>query len=415
MRILHILDHSLPLHSGYSFRTASIIREQRMLGWETVHLTTPRQNSNGEDHEIASDLGFYRTSLKSTPVQRIPVFGGYLAEMISTSRRIGELISRFKPDILHAHSPVLTALPALNLGRKFGLPIVYEVRALWEDGAVDLGTTYAGSARYRATRAMESYVMRNVGHVTTICEGLRSEIISRGISESRVTVIPNAVDSKSFVFNPPVDISLRTRFNLEGKTVIGFIGSFYGYEGLELLIESFALISRRRPDLRLLFAGGGPREKQMQELVKQLGIGEAVIFLGRVPHAEVQGVYSVLDILAYPRLPARVTELVTPLKPLEAMAQGRIVVASDVGGHRELIRDGETGYLFSAGDRQALAFKLEQTISARSDWPRILNQARIFVETERTWALSVGRYRSVYEGLTKGPEQLSSKSRKGGE
>jgi glycogen(starch) synthase len=126
------------------------------------------------------------------------------------------------------------------------------------------------------------------------------------------------------------------------------------------------------------------------------GLQEHVIFTGRVPHAEVQRYYELIDVLAYPRLPIRLTELVTPLKPLEAMAQGRMLVASDVGGHRELIRHGETGFLFRAGDAAALAGAIDDVLVRRPFWPKFREQARRFVEVERTWASSVARYREVY-------------------
>ena len=103
--------------------------------------------------------------------------------------------------------------------------------------------------------------------------------------------------------------------------------------------------------------------------------------------------------LAYPRHRIRLTEIVTPLKPLEAMAQGRMLVASDVGGHRELIRDGETGMLFPAGNARALADAIESVLARRAEWPMIRARARRFVETERTWARSVVRYAAVYEPL----------------
>lgn len=112
-----------------------------------------------------------------------------------------------------------------------------------------------------------------------------------------------------------------------------------------------------------------------------------------------QRYYELIDVLAYPRLPIRLTELVTPLKPLEAMAQGRMFVASDVGGHRELVRDGETGFLFKAGDAEALEIALERVLSQRERWPKILLQARRFIEVERTWAASVARYAEVYESV----------------
>jgi hypothetical protein len=397
MRILHVLDHSLPLHSGYSFRTAAILREQRALGWETQHVTTPRHGPARTRQEAADGWTFHRTDASPGWLSRLPSAGPYLAEMQATAHRLDGLIEEFQPDILHAHSPVLTALPALWQGRRHGVPVVYEVRAIWEDGAVDHGTTASGSMRYRLTRALESFVLRRADRVTTICDGLRREICARGVAAERVTVIPNAVDPLLFAFDPPADEALRTRLGLAGATVLGFIGSFYGYEGLEMLVESFALLCQRRADLRLLLVGSGMREPALRRLVAELNLGEQVIFAGSVPHAEVQRYYSVVDVFVYPRLSVRVTEIVTPLKPLEAMAQGRIVVASDVGGHRELVRDAETGFLFAAGDVAALAATITRVVAERASWDRIRQSARRYVESERTWKSSVARYAAVYE------------------
>ncbi|MGE5102482.1 MAG: TIGR04063 family PEP-CTERM/XrtA system glycosyltransferase [Deltaproteobacteria bacterium] len=397
MRVLHVLDHSLPLHSGYAFRTAAILREQRALGWETHHLTTPRHGSSSQPSETAGGLTFHRTPPPAGWRSRLPGAGRYLDEMHATEARLDELIDRIAPDVLHAHSPVLTALPALKIARKRHIPLVYEVRALWEDGAVDHGTTRAHSLRYRATRSLETYVLKRASQVTTICDGLGREIVSRGVRAERITVIPNAVDTSAFAFGVASDRELQARLGLQGSVVLGFIGSFYGYEGLDLLIDAFAELARARSDVRLVFVGGGPREEAMKVRAVQSGAADRIIFAGRVPHDDVQRYYSVIDLLVYPRLPVRVTELVTPLKPLEAMAQGRLLVASDVGGQRELVRDGETGFLFRAGSATALVERVNEVLASRDAWARIRAQARKYVETERTWRMSVARYGAVYD------------------
>lgn len=398
MRILHVLDHSLPLHSGYAFRTLAILREQRALGWETLQVTTPRHGITAGEVEESEGFRFHRTRV---PQRMLPAFPGaiYLREMAATARRIDELCESFQPDILQAHSPVLNALPALNVGRKRGIPVVYEIRALWEDAAVDHGKTYEGSLRYRISRALETFALRHADHITTICEGLRLEIMARGIAAERVTVIPNAVDTEAFRLGTQPDAMLRSKLGLDGKTVVGFAGSFYAYEGLDLLIEAAAQLLPLHPKLRVLLVGGGPQEHALKHRAAERGLERRVIFAGRVAHAEVQRYYDLIDVLAYPRYRMRLTDIVTPLKPLEAMAQGRMFVASDVGGHRELVRDGETGFLFPAGDTGALAKAIENVLGQQAEWPRIRAQARSFVETERTWARSVAGYADVYASL----------------
>jgi PEP-CTERM/exosortase A-associated glycosyltransferase len=399
MRILHVLDHSLPLHSGYTFRTAAILREQRALGWETLQLTTPRHGTFTAGEEEVGGLHFLRTPFAPGWRSRIPAVGAYLDEMRATERRLDEIIECRRPDVLHAHSPVLNALPAITAGRRHGIPVVYEVRACWEDAAVDHGSTTEGSLRYRATRALETYALRRADAVTVICEGLRREFESRGIPADKITVIPNAVDVHSFRFGAQPDAELRRKLGLQGATVLGFLGSFYAYEGLDLLIDAVPRLLPARPQLRVLLVGGGPQEAGLKAQARRLGITDKVIFAGRVPHAEVQRYYDLVDLLAYPRCPMRLTELVTPLKPLEAMAQGQILVASDVGGHRELIRDGDTGYLFAAGSVESLAQAIERALSLRHAWGEMRLRGRRFVEIERTWSHSVARYREVYGRL----------------
>jgi PEP-CTERM/exosortase A-associated glycosyltransferase len=389
LRILHVLDHSAPLHSGYTFRTLAILREQRALGWDTRQLTTPKQGPGQARQETVDGLTFLRTPSHAD--------AGLMAQMRLTAQRLEEVVAESRPDLIHAHSPVLNALPSLWVGRRTRLPVVYEMRASWEDAAVDHGTTNEGSLRYRVSRAMESFALRRAAQVTTICDGLRDDIARRGIPEQRITVIPNAVDVGVFRSGSEPDAKLRRELGLEGATVLGFAGSFYGYEGLHLLVEAAQRMLPRHPMLRVLLVGGGPQEQALKAQVASAGLQERVIFAGRVPHAQVQRYYDLIDVLAYPRLPIRLTELVTPLKPLEAMAQGRMFVASDVGGHRELIRDRETGFLFRAGDVEALQRALEELLSHRELWPQIRAQARRFVEVERTWAGSVARYAEVYD------------------
>jgi PEP-CTERM/exosortase A-associated glycosyltransferase len=399
MRVLHILDHSVPLQSGYVFRTLAILREQRALGWETLHLTGPKQGTGAATEEQVNGWHFYRTpgarSLLDavTGVAEIKLMG-------NIASRLDEVARRVRPDVLHAHSPVLNAIPALRVGRRLGIPVVYELRALWEDAAVDHGTARQGGLRYRVSRGLESWVLRRADAVTTICEGLRRDIVARGIPPEKVTVIPNAVDVEAFAARGAADARLKHELGLDGAPVLGFIGSFFAYEGLAVLLRALRLLNAQGEPLRVLLVGGGRQEAELKRLAAELGIENQVVFAGRVPHHHVQRYYDLIDVLVYPRLSMRLTELVTPLKPLEAMAQGRLVVASDVGGHRELIRDGETGTLFKAGDPEALAGAVRLLLNQPARWPGLKAAARRYVETERNWKGSVARYADIYGRIT---------------
>ena len=182
--------------------------------------------------------------------------------------------------------------------------------------------------------------------------------------------------------------------------MVGFIGSFFDYEGLDDLIAAMPLLLAKRPRAHLLLVGGGPMEEALKRQAGASSAAERIHFIGRVPHEEVDRYYSLIDVLAYPRKAMRLTELVTPLKPLEAMAQRKLVVASNVGGHRELIEDGVTGSLFPAGDPQALADALDALIGNREKWEQRRDVARRFVETDRNWSSNISRYIPVYQRLT---------------
>ena len=394
MHILHILDHSIPLQSGYTFRTRNILRQQRALGWQTSHLTGPKQTGCTLEREEVDGLLFHRTPATAAG-------GGWLPEPLAViaalGRRLDQVIEELRPDLLHAHSPALDGIAALRAGRRHRLPVVYECRAFWEDAAVDHGTSREWGVRYRLTRLMESWVFRRADAITTICAGLRDEIIGRGIAAGKITVIPNAVDLAQFGSADEPDAALQAQLGLTGQRVLGFVGSFYGYEGLDLAVAALAQIGD--PAVKLLLVGGGPQEQALRAQVERLGLGQRVIFTGRVPHQEVNRYYSLIDLLLYPRHSMRLTDLVRPLKPLEAMAQQKLLLASDVGGHRELIEDGRTGWLFPAGDAAALARRAEQILAQPDEWPKIRAAGRAFVEQERNWPASVARYRDLYARL----------------
>jgi len=401
IKILHVLDHSLPLHSGYVFRTLAILREQRARGWETIHVTSPKHRVAEASVEQVEGLTFHRSLRPKGPWAAVPV-AKELREIALTARAVARVVRDARPDILQASSPVLNALAALRVGRRYGIPVVYEVRALWEDAAAANGAAPEGGPRYRLSRAVETHALKRVDAVTTICEGLRREIIGRGVPAAKVTVIPNAVDVARFVARDVRDEALARALGLAGRTVLGFLGSFYPYEGLDLVIAALPEVLRAMPETVLLLVGGGPAEDELRALARRLGVGERVIFAGRVPQGEIARYYGLVDLLVYPRHSMRLTELVTPLKPLEAMAQKRAFLASDVGGHRELVRDGETGFLFRAGDRADLARKIVSILAARERWPAVLEAGRRFVEEERNWRRSVARYQPVYERLLAG-------------
>ena len=243
-------------------------------------------------------------------------------------------------------------------------------------------------------------MVKNVASVTTICDGLKQDLVSRGVSAEKITLIPNAVDISKFSGPTETRKDLIDSLNLEDKTVLGFIGSFYDYEGLDILLSSMKSILSRVPNACLLLVGGGPEEENLKAQTKKLHLGNRVIFTGRVPHDKVQDYYNLVDIFVYPRKKMRLTDLVTPLKPLEAMAQHKLVAASDIGGHRELIEDGKTGMLFEPDKPAALAIKIAELVEIKDEWPKIHAAGRHYVEEVRNWKNSISNYPAIYKRIT---------------
>ena len=404
-RILHVLDHSLPVHSGYTFRTRAILKAQEQMGWQVRGITGLRHRLEGpgvEGHgvESADGLTFHRTPGQPSG----PVGLREWREIRMHAAAIDAVCEEWRPDILHAHSPALCGQAALRVARRRGIPLVYEIRAFWEDAAVGNGTGGEGSLKYRLTRELENRVVAQANAVVTICRGLRDDLIARGFDGRRITIMPNGVDLALFGTPPEPEAALAAELGLLGADgrpcpVIGFIGSFYDYEGLDDLIAAMPLLVARQPDARLLMVGGGPCEASLRAQAETSPAAGAIRFVGRVPHDQVERYYALADVMAYPRKRSRLTDLVTPLKPLEAMAQGKIVAVSDVGGHRELVTHGQTGTLFAADSPQACAEALASLLEARADWPRIRETARAHVRASHDWAVNAQRYRDVYQPL----------------
>jgi len=398
-RILHVLDHSLPAHSGYTFRTRALMKAQVAKGWQVAGVTGVRHPEPGPDGETVDGLTFYRTP----PIGAAPSPIREWREIGALARRIEALVGEWQPDLLHAHSPVLDGLAALRVGKKLGIPVLYEIRAFWEDAAVGNGTGREGSAKYFLTRQLETHAVKSADAVAVICEGLRGDLIARGVDPGKIIVSPNGVDLELFGDPPPRDARLAGDLGLgDDDAVIGFIGSFYDYEGIDDLIAAMPALVAAQPGARLLLVGGGPMEAALKAQAAASPVAERIHFVGRVPHNAVERYYSLIDILAYPRKKMRLTDLVTPLKPLEAMAQGKLVAASDVGGHRELIDDGVTGTLFAPDDPAAVAAALSGLLGARGLWPERRRTARLFVEAHRNWSSNILCYEPVYQRLLRG-------------
>ncbi len=398
MRVLHVLHMSLPFMAGYTIRSDYILRYQREHGMTPAVVTSAQQMSGATLHEEINGICYWRTpelSGKQPPGVR------ELRLMHALEGRVGAAIREHRPDVVHAHSPMLVGLPALIAARKAGLPLVYEVRDLWENASVDRGKFAEGSAQYRMARGAETLVFKQADAVVTICEALRNEIAPRVGNRDALAVVANGVDSDRFTPReaPP---AAWERWRLGGKKVIGYVGTFQPYEGLQTLIEAIRDIAREVPEAHVVITGAGGQENELRACARERGVEHLVTFTGRVPHDEVFNIYAMASLMVYPRIRTRVTELTTPLKPLEAMSMARAVMVSDVPAMGELVRYGETGFVFKAGDAADLTKQCVEILKKPDLLAEVGRSAREWILKERQWPTLLSRYAGIYERAVAG-------------
>jgi PEP-CTERM/exosortase A-associated glycosyltransferase len=397
-RVLHVFDVSIPMHAGYTFRSRSILEQQRALGWETFHVTSSKQENPVPyvGLESVDGFDFHRTlpgALHSVPVAR------QYDVIRQLKPRIIEIAKEKNVDIIHAHSPCLVGLAGLSAAKQLNIPFAYECRAFWEDASVDTGKIKEHGLQYRAIRKLESKVFREADAVFCISKGLYDDIRERGVPADQITMIPNAANIDRFRVLTEKDEALNKELQLEGKFVLGFFGSFYAYEGIDQTIAALPALLKYNPKIHLLLLGGGNEEANLRAQVKSLNLEQSVSFIGRVPHSDIPRYSSIVDAFIFPRRSIRLTNTVTPLKPLEAMAQGRLVIASDVGGHQELVENDKTGFLFKADDLDSLIACVKKVMDGGARNQVILDQALEFVTSDRNWKAIAGRYKAVYQKL----------------
>lgn len=395
MRVLHVLHTSLPFICGYSIRSDYILRFQREQGMEPAAVTSSQHPNGDAPWETVNGLIHWRT-----PATKARLFPGAREWMLTAvlRRKLESAIKEWRPHVIHAHSPMLVGLPALAAARAHGLPLVYEVRDLWENASVDRGKFSEGSALYQVARRLESRVLSRADAVVTICEKLREELAGRAARPERISVVGNGVDTTSFQ-PTAADPAERRRWGLDGKRVIGYVGTFQPYEGLETLIASLPHILKRQPSAHLLITGSGGEEERLRARVRAQTLDQHVTFTGRLPHDQVRSVYALADLLVYPRLLTRTTALTTPLKPLEAMAMGKPVIVSDVPAMHELVKRGETGLIFRSGDEEDLAARCLEVLGSERHGAYLGDNARRWVLAERQWPALVARYGQVYASV----------------
>jgi glycosyltransferase involved in cell wall biosynthesis len=400
----HHLTNSLPhTQSGYSLRTHAILTAQRAAG---LHVTTTTRagypltigvlGARGTD--VVDGVAYRRLVPRSLPADHRRRFDDGVDLLVRA-------LADARPDVVHATTPWTTGDTARAAARRLGLPWVYEVRGLPEETwAASHATPEArdratASERYALIRAKETELALTADHVVTLSGTMRAELVDRGVPRERITVVPNAVDDALLTSPALSPAEARARLSLPAGPVIGTVSSIIGYEGLDMVLRTVGALRSRGLDVSALIVGDGVARPALLRLADELGIAEHAHLPGRVPRDVARTYMAALDVLTVPRRPDRVTRLVTPLKPLEAMAVGRPVVASDLPALAEVLSplDGGSpaGLLVAPDDVEAWADAVTELLDDEHRRASLVAAGRE-VAAERTWARLVTRYADVY-------------------
>jgi PEP-CTERM/exosortase A-associated glycosyltransferase len=399
-RVLHLVGRSLPyMQTGYSVRTRYVTLAQR---------------GSGLDPHVVTQLGFpWADGVEEAPVHEEldgishhrlgaddPIPARLDRRLDLNAKALMDLVRRLRPAAIHAASDYRNALLALAVGRACGIPVVYEVRGFWEDTwSSKQGKGAAEAVAYRWRRERELECMRRADRVVTLAGVMRQELMARGIPGGKIVVVPNAVDPAAF---QPVDrdSALARELGIDpGEVVVGYVSSFVAYEGIRFLIEATARLARRGLPVRCLLVGDGEERGVLEDRARELGVEGRVVFTGRVPHRDVARYYGLIDVFVVPRTGHRVCQMVTPLKPYEAMAMERAVVVSGVQALREMVVPGKTGLVFHPEDPEHLADVLEPLIRSPERRRTLGRAARDWVRRHRTWTQNGDRYAELYREL----------------
>lgn len=412
-RVLHVLDHSWPVLSGYSVRSRYLVTAEHQIGMQPQVLTGPL-------HEL-DDPAACETSVDNVTYSRTP-FGGRFSRALVVARwpivreaavvfllrqRILRLLDTSSVDVIHAHSPALCGLAAWQASQSRNTAFVYEVRAFWEDAAVDQNRIRHDSAVYRFSRGLESFVSRRADAVVGIAKPMLDDLRARGVNTEKLFHVPNGVDAETFCSRTR-DTELAAKLKLGSDPVLGFIGTMYRYEGISWLVRAVTELRRRGTLCQLLIAGNGEDFSEVVTAVKQAGAEDYIRVLGTIPHDLVQRYYSLMDVMVYPRHSVRLTELVTPLKPLEALALGKAVLASNVGGIRELVNPEETALLFQPDDIEDFCQQAQRLLKDETLRARLGKRAQQMILRDKDWKILARRYEEVYEAAIRNKKRLHS-------
>jgi glycosyltransferase involved in cell wall biosynthesis len=410
-RVLNVLAFSLPYSSvGYATRSHGLAIGIKHAGWDIRPYTRPCFPYDLKP-ELEGQTLPEQDEIDGITYRRIFDFERqgmnevkYLHAAISCLTRV---IEKEQPEVVHAASNYVTALPAMIAARRLGVPFVYEMRGFWEVTRSSRDEAFENTPKYRFMKQFEGLVARHADHVITITTAMKEQLLARGVSAGKISIAFNSVDPARFTPRAP-NKALAERLSIpDAVPVIGYVGSFVDYEGLDDLITATAGLKQAGHDFRLLLVGDGAAFESLREQVHRLGLEDKTILTGRVPHEEVEDYYSLIDIAPFPRKPWTVCELVSPLKPFEAMALEKVVVVSSTRALMEIVDHERTGFVFEKGNVDSLRNVLDVLIRQPEKRLNIGKTAREWIVRERSWDVAGVTASHVYKQILMAQNDVS--------
>ena len=416
--LIYHASQSLPhTSSGYAIRTHGLVSSLISKGYDSKVLLrhgypldrTDFKGSTVRSIEQVEDVEYHFSETnRSSPnlINYQDVFNfnrlrQYENQAINALISMGE---KEKPFAIHSASNFVVGLAGARAAKALGIPSIYEIRGFWHLTQATKREGYEGSDHYKLSERFEIETAKESDYVFTITKALKDILVENGVEESKISVLPNAVDASKFKIIPK-DVELEKELGFENKVVIGYIGSFVDYEGLDLLLEACSILKEKHGDIfRLLLVGDGDTMQLLRRTTRFLQLEDQVVFTGRIPHDEVQKYYSLIDIAPLPRKGLRVCELVSPLKPFEAMGSGKVLVVSSVQALAEIVDDGVTGMVFEKDNSADLAAKLETAILDENLRKQIGNDANKWVMENHSWEVISDRVTKIYDEILEGKQ-----------
>lgn len=443
MKILHVLANSYPNLNGYAVRSHMLIKSQSQINdLSVIALTSPwypnivemqtkfqmdnvtyfrtqhpyHTSDNQLSHKLVSNFSRrdYASKKKSkyfvvraikfafNKAMSIPRIGWLWVEekilIKHFTRRIIEISTLENVDVIHAHTPYRVGLPAIRAARKLNLKFVYEMRGLWEDTAVASGRWKSWGLAYRRFRRMETKILKQADRVICISKTLRKDIISRGISSEKISVISNGVES-TISDRPEVELPnlfKEIKEKVDSNIVVGYIGSLRKLEGVNLTAEAVSILKKNGMNVKFLVLSTKSGQDELRTYCDELEISENTIIEGPVQHESISPFFNLIDVFVVSRPDSRVTRLVTPLKPFEAMSNRCATIVSNLPALEEIVKHEETGLVYQADDAGSLAQNIARLIENPELRLQLGSNAEKWIKENRTWKQLAEKTVSIY-------------------